>query len=432
MSSSKPTSVLICAFVLTALVACGSPAAAPNPGPKPASGDDASAAPVPHGFVAGATEAQEPQIRLSYLSTEAGSISMIDPLSGNETDTFSLHGAESMQHDGRFLFLRSTAGAGLNVIDTGVWAVDHGDHKHYYHTTAQQLHAKAPVPAGPVAGDGHWVGIFDEQTGDTSVLNRKTLETGVLTVETTLSGTPHTGLAIPYKGRMLITGSPGEDKLPTTVAAFDLPVGKNVGADTDKAAPESNATGSLLPTACPALRGHASTPHGVVFGCSDGILVISEEEGSLMTTKVPYPENKPNEPATSFSYRTGSSELTALAGTTGLWHVDVATLKLTFMPTPEPVVVASTAGNGSPVLAVGQSGTLYALDPLTGLVENQSTLLTQMKPGPPPSLVLDSGRAYLSDPASALIHEIDYRDNLRVARTFTTTALPAQLVETGL
>ncbi len=416
MSSSKTTSGLICAFILTALVACGSPAAAP----------------VPHGFVAGATEAEEPQMRLSYLSTEAGSISIIDPLSGNETDTFTLPGAESMQHDGRFLFLRTTAEAGLNVIDTGVWAVDHGDHKHFYHSTAQQLQAKAPVPAGAVASDGHWVGIFDEQTGDTSVLNRKTLETGVLTVETTLSGTPHTGLAIPYKGRMLVTGSPGKDKLPTTVAAFDLPAGQSPGADTHGAAPEGNASGSLLPTACPALRGHASTRHGVVFGCSDGILVIGEEEGSLTSTKISYPENEPDEPATSFSHRPGSSELTALAGTTGLWHVDVATLKLTFIPSPEPIVVASTAGNGSPALAMGQSGTLYALDPLTGLVENQSALLTQMKPGPPPALVLDAGRAYLSDPASTLIHEIDYKDNLRVARTFTTTEPLAQLVETGL
>lgn len=81
---------------------------------------------------------------------------------------------------------------------------------------------------------------------------------------------------------------------------------------------------------------------------------------------------------------------------------------------------------------MGQSGTLYALDPLTGLVENQSALLKQMKHGPPPALVLDAGRAYLSDPASTLIHEIDYKDNLRVARTFTTTEPLAQLVETGL
>jgi hypothetical protein len=44
---------------------------------------------------------------------------------------------------------------------------------------------------------------------------------------------------------------------------------------------------------------------------------------------------------------------------------------------------------------------------------------------------IDATRAYVNDATAGVIHEIDYNDNLRVARTFTLDSTPTFMVETG-
>ncbi|ALO65196.1 hypothetical protein AS189_00200 [Arthrobacter alpinus] len=264
--------------------------------------------------------------------------------------------------------------------------------------------------------------IFDDTTGTTSILLREALDKGEVHVALSIPGTPHTGLAVPYKGHVLVTGAPGNDKLPTTVSAVGA-------ADTSDGA---GALESLPNAACPSLRGHAITSYGVLFGCSDGVLMISDDAGTLTATKIPFPSANPGQRIESFEHRPGSSELTSLAGTAGLWHLDAAAQKIQFIKSPEPLVASTTAGNGTPALAVGTSGTVYAFNTETLAVEAQEQLLPAAKTGQTPSLVVDNNRAYLSHPRTTEILELDYRDQLRVARTFTTAGTPAQLVETGL
>jgi len=47
------------------------------------------------------------------------------------------------------------------------------------------------------------------------------------------------------------------------------------------------------------------------------------------------------------------------------------------------------------------------------------------------SLTVDGQRAYLNDPAAAVVHEIDYADGARIARTLDTPTSPAFLSEVG-
>ena len=413
MTFHKTRRTLTTVLALTSLVTLAACASTPNAAPEP----DSSA--VPHGFVAGATEADEAQIRLSYLSADSGTITMIDPLTGEEGFSTAVPGATSLSHDGRYIFVRTTPTAPLKMIDTGVWTRAHGDHSHFYSSPAHTVETDSRLPSGTAIGDGNKVAIFDESTGTTSILLREALDKGEVHVALSIPGTPHTGLAVPYKGHVLITSAPDSDKLPTAVSA--------VGA--------ADASGSLesLPNAeCPALRGHAITSYGVLFGCSDGVLMVSDDAGTLTAAKIPYPSANPGERIESFGYRPGSSELTSLAGTAGLWHLDAAAQKIQFIKSPEPLVASTTAGNGTPALAVGTSGTVYAFDTETLAVEAQKQLLPAAKTGQTPSLVVDNSRAYLSHPRTTEILELDYRDQLRVARTFTTDGTPAQLVETGL
>lgn len=393
---------------LLALAACGTPRhVAAVPGGTAA----------PHGYVAGAAEAGEPQTRLAYGSPDAGAVSVIDPLTGNESLTINSPGVHTLQHDGRFVFAGSGPEDPLRVIDTGVWSVDHGDHKHFYSSPASELKSGPELTGGTVAGDGHTVAIFNEHTGSTNLLRREDLAQGVVKIAATIPGTPHAGLAVPYKGHLLLTGSPGADKLPSNVGSVD---------------PGTTPTAAPTPlSSCPALQGHASTRHGVVFGCSDGMLLISGDAGALMSRKIPYPSDAPNAQAVAFGHRPGSSEVAAVAGTAGLWHLDASDATMQFIASPEPLAVASAAGRDSTILAVGKSGTLYSFNTITHEVQSRAGLLPAAAQGQTPSLVVDSGRAYLSHPSAKAVHEIDYLDGLRVARTFTTAGLPSQLVETG-
>ncbi|WP_307961773.1 hypothetical protein [Salinispora arenicola] len=74
--------------------------------------------------------------------------------------------------------------------------------------------------------------------------------------------------------------------------------------------------------------------------------------------------------------------------------------------------------------ALDSSGTLLSYDLATGKLLARTSV-------PAASLMLDVDRAYLADPASLLIHEIDYRDGLRVARTLRVAGRPDLAVEVG-
>lgn len=48
-----------------------------------------------------------------------------------------------------------------------------------------------------------------------------------------------------------------------------------------------------------------------------------------------------------------------------------------------------------------------------------------------PVIEVDRSRAYLNDPEGKRVYEIDYNDDLRVARTFDLDVRPSLMAETG-
>ena len=48
-----------------------------------------------------------------------------------------------------------------------------------------------------------------------------------------------------------------------------------------------------------------------------------------------------------------------------------------------------------------------------------------------PVIEVDSDRAYVNDAEGRAVYEIDYRDGLRVARTFKASIAPGFMVEAG-
>ncbi|MHC6594112.1 hypothetical protein [Arthrobacter sp. C152] len=383
------------------LSACAAPDAAP-----------AQPAATPHGYVRGAQEHPDPQTGLLTLNARTGEGQLLS-LATEETSGAGAGGPVSgAQVDGRYALL--TTAAGVRVFDTGAWTVDHGEHKHYYSAQPRPVGELSVPDPGAVAGDGKSIAVASRSAGYASVYRHQDLDAGSLAEASRITMSPQSGMVVPYAGHFIASAA---DAGSTTAAGVEV-----------RDASDAVVLGRQD---CAGLAHHAATRAGVVFACADGALLITGEDGTFAAGKIPYPDGGAGHPpATRLEHRPGSSELAGPAGDSGVWHLDIAARIWTYLPTPVAVVAASAVGDGKRVLAAGVDGSLLALNPATGAVTDRAALLP---PGPEhvPQLRVDASRAYISDPSRSQVHEIDYADGLRLARTFGVPAADF-LLETGL
>src|SRR5690606_8983163 len=229
-----------------AIVLCGLLAAACGGGGSGDPGDQAEsgASAKPHGYVEGAEEASEPQSRLVLADADGGKVGVLDLLSGDVTELDGGAAASGAITDGRFAYLPS--GDRTRVIDSGVWTVDHGDHKHYYRAKI----AEAGALDGTVTGawsDTKTTALARDD-GTTVLLDREKLEDGEVAEAGTVDG-----IAVPYEQHVVVAGSGG-------IVVRDRD-GKDV-ADLD--------------ATCTDPRDAAVTTRGVVVGCADGAVLVDE------------------------------------------------------------------------------------------------------------------------------------------------------------
>lgn len=377
--------VAVLALTVVVLAACGGPAVP-------------EAAEAPHGYVEGAEETAGPQSRLVLADAGTGSVHVLDLITGRSAGVGVVEGLRGIDGDGRFAFLYT--GTATHVVDSGAWTVDHGDHVHHYRAR--------PRMVGAVAGDRPLAARSDvavtavsHADGTARLLDRARLEQGVI-AET---GKAALGAALPYQGHLLVASG----------GAVDVR-----GRGGEQVA--------RLAEPCPRARGQAVTRRGAVLGCADGALLVTRDGAAFRGEKIGYPGTA--EPATEFGHRPGSATLAARAGAKGSWLLDVQRRKWTLLDTG-PAVAVTSAGAGAPVLALTADGVLHAFDPGTGERLARTRLLAGPVPGGTPAIQVDAARAYVNDPAAGAVHEIDYRDGLRRARTFELGFAPTHMVETG-
>ncbi|WP_443050306.1 hypothetical protein [Streptomyces sp. NBC_00286] len=380
--------------------------------------DDTASAPrktpsasAPHGYVSGAQEKAEQQSRLLLNDPRSGDTRVLDLITGKAHEGSRTAGSTELTTDGRFGYFH-TAG-GTHVLDGGAWMVDHGDHVHYYRAAIRDV---GELPGGPgtrVRSDAAVTVVTDED-GRARTHRRAELEKGKVGSARTLPGT-HAGAVVPYAEHLLGVTDDGK------IAVYDRE-GKQA------ASPDAR---------CGEVRGDAVTRRGMVLGCADGALLVREADGTFTAEKIPYGSDVPEtERATAFRHRPGSDTLTAPAGDRAVWVLDVTERTWTRVKTGS-VVSANTAGEGSPLIVLETDGALHGYDIATGKqVAKTKPLLT----GAPetgtdgnvePAVEVDRSRAYLNDPKGKRVYEIDYNDNLRIARTFDLDIEPALMVETG-
>ena len=419
MHTPKALLVSVPALALSlTLAACS--AATPG-GSPPESPAPPSATPLGdgHGRIAGATEVPEPQLHLLALDP-GGSVDMLDLADGTLAHLTEVDGISSIATDGRYVFTSSATTGSVTVIDSGVWTWDHEDHFHYYRGE--------PKVVGTVEGEGEAVvtpgasatGIFFPRTGEVVVLDHDTLATGEVGATTVPAVEPHAGLAVPLSRSVLVT---------------QAAAGGTAGSVQVHGAGGESVAGATAP--CAGAQGTITTSVGVVIGCDDGALLAMDDGDDVAFEHIPYPADVDVPRATEFRAREGRPTVAAVAGDQGAWLLDTRERSWQFIATDVPLLrVAAVDDREGHVVALGLDGRVRVLSAETGgTLATTGPLLPETLADPAllqgVELIADQQRAYLNAPAERRLHEIDFADGARLARSFDTATAPAFLAETG-
>ncbi|WP_067696382.1 zinc ABC transporter permease AztB [Nocardia jejuensis] len=459
-------------FVLTAIATMALPVAGCGADRGAESADER-----PHGYIAGAEETAEEQPRLVVADRESGAIRIVDLTNGQVAEAGSADArqndarrVERLLGDGRFAY--SVSGGTVRVIDGGSWIVDHGDHVHYYRAGAREVGRIEPariaaVPGGSApspdrsarspGGSGappdssppshreSVPALGGSESGGNSESGRSPSATGESGSARALVTMVHSDAAVAAVGSVAKTVlldrtalGAGEIVALGTVEGMAVPYGERLvvtlpGSGRMEIRARDGSLISELSESCPAPSGQAVTRRGAVFGCADGAVVVKQADGAFTASKIAYPQPvSESDRATEFTHRPGSSTLVAKSGERGVWVLDVARKAWTFVAAG-PVVAANSAGDTAPLLTLTADGTLRAFDIASGSEIARARPITALPAaGVAPVITVDSNRAYITDEAGRAIYEIDYRDDLRLARTFPLDITPSYLVETGL
>lgn len=393
------------------LVACG----AQDSGSEPVV--TSGATDTPHGYVEGADEATEPQLRLAAIDADdadSGGLTLVDLLTGDSVDApAEPEGDEPdvlKESDGRFLFTADDAA--VTVTDTGVWTVDHGDHNHYYRSEPSEVGTVDGDTPGHVVSNASQVAMFFDGDGAVKVFPRQALGDGELTEDVSFGVGAHHGVAVPFEDHVLTT-VPGDndEELPGTIALYDDD-GEEVSDDL---------TGE---TACPEIHGAAGLRGHVAFACGDGVLTVDDDLTAAVT---PYPQDADGR---AWSLVAGRDLVAAPFEDGGLGVFDPESGEWQIADTGAPVVSAAVAPDDSTVFAVDEDGVGYVVDAGSGEVTAQRQLVDGGG-DTAPSVVLTRERGYVSDPAAGTVAELDVRDNLREARSIDVGGHPAAIAVTG-
>ena len=342
-----------------------------------------------------AEESAEPITRLVLVEPETGAVVVFDASTETATPLGEFGPVQGISGDGRFGYLRGNTA--LTIIDAGSWTYDHGDHSHYY--------AEPPAVAGSI--DGRILGAHGQRTlttvrhadGTVDVLDRDAL------------------------GQHRIGPAEGFGDLPDAVAT--APLGDSVLAVTRDGVVTEIGTDTRVLGRCPGVTGAATVGREVVFGCADKAVRIVKRSGEVTAEHIPFAGR-----LGPLAHRYGSSVLTAV-GDNEVAVLDARRGVWSSVSVTDPI--AANSASGDSVMVLTADGNLRAFH----TADNRETAVVQLFEGPVPTqlpapvIEVDSDRAYVNDVQRGAVYEIDYRDGLRVARTFDTDVAPGFMVEVG-
>ncbi len=179
----------------------------------------------------------------------------------------------------RYGYAVQTSANAVDAIDPGLVFVSHLDHYHLEDGDPQVIadevfSIRCPTPIHFVAHD-EWAAAFCDGDGVAHVFSERSIGADLRMLEVP-SGRSHHGVALVTLGAILVSEPDPDDetnRLPIGMRAYGL-----------------DGTPGEVFAECPGLHGEASNDESACFGCSDGVMCLSQNGDDLEATKLPNPD----------------------------------------------------------------------------------------------------------------------------------------------
>lgn len=356
-----------------------------------------------------------PRLVLTY----DGGIQVLDSTSLETIEDIELEGFNRLNPagDGRHVLV-STAGK-FQVLDAGTWAEPHGDHAHYYTTAPALTDVSFPAekPGHAVVHEGR-TALFDDGTGAVTVFDSASVADEARELRELTTPSAHHGVAVELTDGTLVV-SEGTEDARTGIRVLDAE-GTEVAADDQ----------------CPGVHGEAvAADEAVVIGCEDGALVTKDGVISKVTSPDAYGRigNQAGSEESPYVLGDYKSDPDAdLERPTRVSIIDTRDASMKLVDLPASYTFRSLGrGDAGEALVLGTDGALHVIDPESGTVTRSIPVIDAWEESetwqdPRPTLYVQDGSAYITDPATSTIHAVDIETG-EIWNSVELTVVPNEL-----
>ena len=321
----------------------------------------------------------------------------------------------------------------VHVFDGGVYLVPHGDHFDLVMNPVSRL-SVGTTDDRPIHVSVHhgWTAIFHDGTGRVALFEEHDLEEELNEYEPAWleAGLQH-GAVVPL----------GEDFFAVTFANPDYP--ETAQSSLPLGVEVWNIDGEVVYDAsareCPGLHGEAAGSHGVVFGCTGGVLFIEGHDGEYEHEFISNPAemNQAARIGTVWGHEDSENFFGSASYTQdgerlsdGLWLIEAEHGEMARV-LEGTVASAAFDGHGEELFALTYDGMLHAIESGTGEVEESIQLVDAFDSDTSPSFIVVGELLYLSDRANGRIVEFSIAEG-EIEREWSVMGQPGSLAFVGL
>lgn len=398
----RPTRTLSVATLLAlTLTACGTeeaPSGSASPTPIPRADDVSTAVGTPSG-----TTVEEGSRTPRLAVTHDGGVIVLDAVTLTQLGEFPLEGFTRINPVGDERHLMVTEGETFRLLDLGGYSLPHGDHDHHHSTppTLTDLTFPTRHPGHVVVHDGRTV-LYGDGDGRIRSFDSDALRDGATKrppTDTRRERTPHHGVAVERADGSMVT----------TVGTEDARSGIVI----------RDAKGERLASSkeCPGVHGEAAAKGGaLVFGCEDGLLLVKGDT----ITKIDAPDdygrigNQAGSEASPFvlgDYKTDKDAELERPTRVSITDTRDGSLRLLDLPASYSFRSLARGADGEGVV-LGTDGRLHVIDMAKGAVTESIDVVDPWEEplewqDPRPTVHVQGGTAYVTEPASKELHMVD-------------------------
>lgn len=338
----------------------------------------------------------------------------------------------------RYGFVVQRTADRVDVIDGGLWQEDHGDHLHdYEEDPVQMLFSTNKARPTHFTGTHEQSVIFFDGNGETATPASVTVltETDIAdnTEGTALEYNTHMHGAAQGRGDYLIStvrDAATTSTLPDRVAVYRAHNGYFVDE-------------SIFSETCPGLHGSAQNETQITFGCTDGVLVITQTGDTFAASKIANPPSFTG--TTRIGTLIGDHAVEEFVGVAAgqFFAVDTSTNNIIAINwadasvTPAATAIAyNFADDGEFFVILDNQGQLTILNAddwsVKDRVQTITSNITALPAGSKFELALTPGHhVYVSDPIANQIKQIDL-DEAEVTDTIQLDFVPNKITWLGI